>query len=158
MCPGGQRMLKALVVEDEEDIKQLLAEELRAKGYEVWEASDGEIAMRRVGEQIPDIIFVDIWMPVMDGFDLISKLRENSQTAGIPVVLVTAMNARNAEGKARELGVKHHLTKPWESWALDFVLNQALETKGRGPKDEAKYQVFPPKVIGSSNSTNGLGG
>ena len=93
-------MLKALVVEDEEDLKQLLGDELEAKGYEVREASNGAIAMQRVREQIPDIIFADVMLPVMDGFILISKLRERQETAKIPVVLVTALNARDTEGRA----------------------------------------------------------
>ena len=61
-------MLRALVVEDEQDIKQLLIEELEDKGYEVVGACDGVIAINRVREQKPDIIFVDVMLPVMDGF------------------------------------------------------------------------------------------
>ena len=144
-------MLTALVVEDEQDIKQLLVEELKSKGYQVWETANGEIAMQRVSEQIPDIIFVDIWMPVMDGFDLISKLRENPETADVAVVLVTAMAARDAEGKAKELGVKHHLTKPWESWALDYVLEQAQKSGSRESDAGAKYQVYPPSAAGHND-------
>ena len=139
-------MVRALVVEDEEDIKRLLVEELEDRGYQVREAGNGVTAMERVSEQLPDIIFADIMMPVMDGFDLISKLREDPKTSGIPVVLVTGMNARNAERIARDLGVRHHLTKPWEPWALDDVLEQAGKSRGQGPKDGAKYQVYPPKM------------
>ncbi len=140
-------MLNALVVEDEEDIKKLLVDELEAKGYEVQEASDGVIAIQRVKEQIPDIIFVDVMLPVMDGFTLISKLRERRETAKIPVVLVTALNAHDTEGRAGKLGVKHHLTKPWESWALDFVLGQAMKPECFWFKEETQYQVYPPKSI-----------
>lgn len=139
-------MVNALVVEDEEDIRQLLVDELEGKGYQVQEASDGVIALQRVREQLPDIIFVDVMLPVMDGFGLISKLRERKETAKIPVVLVTALNARDTEVRARRLGVKHHLTKPWEPWALDFVLGQALKPDCFWSKEEAKYQVYPPKV------------
>ena len=145
-------MLKALVVEDEEDIKQLLVDELEGKGYEVREAANGVIAMQRVREQIPDIIFADVMLPVMDGFILISKLRERRETAKIPVVLVTALNARDTEGRAGKLGVKHHLTKPWEPWALDFVLEQALKPDCEWSKEEAKFQVYPPKSTVRGNS------
>jgi len=137
-------MLKALVVEDEEDIKQLLVEDLEDKGYQVREASNGVIAIQRVREQIPDIIFADVMLPVMDGFTLISKLRERRDTAKIPVVLVTALNARDTEARAGKLGVKHHLTKPWESWALDVVLEQALKPDCKWDKEKTKYQVYPP--------------
>jgi len=134
-----------LVVEDEQDIKQLLIEELEDKGYEVVGACDGVIAINRVREQIPDIIFVDVMLPVMDGFTLISKLREREDTAKIPVVLVTALNARDTEARAGKLGVKHHLTKPWEPWALDFVLGQAMKPDCIWSKEKAIYQVYPPK-------------
>ncbi|MDA1128843.1 MAG: response regulator [Chloroflexi bacterium] len=81
-------MLKALVVEDEQDIMQLLVAELQDKGYEVQEAGNGVAAIQCVREQIPDIMFVDVMLPVMDGFTLISKLRERPDTAKIPVVFV----------------------------------------------------------------------
>ena len=124
-------MVKALVVEDEEDIKQLLLEELEDKGYQVLEAGNGEIALQRVSEEIPDIIFADVFMPVMDGLDLIMRLKENPETSGIPVVMVTVMNARATEAKARELGVEHYLTKPWEPGELDLILDQAMKSGAR---------------------------
>ncbi|MCH9016422.1 MAG: response regulator [Chloroflexi bacterium] len=125
-------MLKALIVEDEEDIKQLLLEVLEDKGYQVLVAGNGEIALQRIGEEMPDIIFADVFMPVMDGLDLISRLKENPDTSGIPVVIVTVMNARDTEKKAKELGVEHYLTKPWESAELDLVLERVNKLNGRG--------------------------
>ena len=86
-------MLKALVVEDEEDIKQLLLEELEDKGYEVLLADDGEVALQRLSQETPDIIFVDVYMPVMDGLELITRIKGDPATARIPVVMVTVMNA-----------------------------------------------------------------
>ena len=125
-------MLKALIVEDEEDIKQLLLEVLEDKGYQVLVAGNGEIALQRIGEEMPDIIFADVFMPVMDGLDLISRLKENPDTSGIPVVMVTVMNARDTEKKAKELGVEHYLTKPWESAELDLVLERVNKLNGCG--------------------------
>ena len=117
-------MPKALVVEDEDSIRWILAAELEEKGYLVQEASSGAIALQRVGEQIPDVIFVDILMPFMDGFELISSLRDNPETSDVPVVLVTGLDPHETKGKPRQLGVKYHLTKPWEPWALDSVLRK----------------------------------
>ena len=125
-------MLKALIVEDEEDIKQLMLEVLEDKGYQVSVAGNGEIALQRIGEEMPDIIFADVFMPVMDGLDLISRLKENPDTSGIPVVIVTVMNARDTEKKAKELGVEHYLNKPWESAELDLVLERVNKLNGRG--------------------------
>ena len=125
-------MLIALVVEDEEDIKQLLLEELEDKGYQVREAGNGEIALQCISQETPDIIFADVFMPVMNGLDLILRLKENPETSGIPVVIVTVMNARATEAKARELGVKHYLTKPREQGEFDLVLDQAMNSGARG--------------------------
>ena len=123
-------MAKALVVEDEKDIRQLSVLELVGKGHQVREAGNGEIAMHRVNEEIPDIIFVDVMMPVMGGFDLIAKLKENPATAAVPVVLVTALNPHETRGQPRRFGVEFHLTKPWKPWALEYVLERALRAGG----------------------------
>jgi len=125
-------MLKALVVEDEGDIKQLLLEELEDKGYQVQEAGNGEIALQRVSEEMPDIIFADVYMPVMDGIDLITRLKGTPETSGIPVVMVTVMNARAIKAKARELGVGHYLTIRWESGEFDLILDQAMKSGSPG--------------------------
>ena len=132
-------MVKVLVVEDEQDIRELLVLELENKGYQVREAGNGETAMRRVREQTPDIIFVDIMMPFMNGFDLISNLREDPGTSGIPIVLVTALHPHETRGEPRRLGVEYHLTKPWKAWALDCVLEKVLRTGGGGTIDAVKY-------------------
>lgn len=98
-------MLKALIVEDEEDIKQLLLEELEDRGYQVSVADNGETAMQIVAEQKLDIIFVDVYMPVMNGLDLITRLKRDPELADIPMVLVTVMNALEAEENARKMGL-----------------------------------------------------
>ncbi|MCH7841795.1 MAG: response regulator [Chloroflexi bacterium] len=119
-------MVNALVVEDEVDIRNLLVEQLRDKGCQVRKANNGAVALQRVSEQKPDIIFVDIVMPVMDGLLFISELQESPETTGIPVVLVTAVSLPDVTMRAVELGVKYRLAKPWEQKELDFVFDQAL--------------------------------
>ncbi len=74
-------MVNALVVEDEADSRGLLVLELQDRGYQVQEAGNGNIAMQIITERKPDIIFVDLMMPVMDGFELISNLRGNPTTS-----------------------------------------------------------------------------
>ena len=115
-------MVKALVVEDEEDIRNLLVEQLLDKRCQVRKADNGAIALQRVKEEIPDIIFVDIVMPVMDGILFVSELRKNPDTAAIPVVLVSAINLPGLKSRARMLGVNHLLAKPWDQAALDRML------------------------------------
>ena len=81
-------MLKALILEDEEDIKQLLLEELEDKGFQVVLADDGEMALQRLSHYIPDIIFVGVYMPAIDVLELIARIKSDPATAEIPVVMV----------------------------------------------------------------------
>ena len=118
-------MVYALVVEDEEDIRNLLVEQLEDKGCEVRKADNGAVALQRVRDQTPDIIFVDVNMPVMDGFLFISELQENPETFEIPVVVVTAIDIPEVTARARALGVKLVLSKPWIQHDLDLVIAQA---------------------------------
>ena len=120
-------MVRVLVVEDEEDIRHLLVDQLEDKGHEVRKADNGAVALQRVQEETPDVIFVDIVMPVMDGLLFVSELRGESLTASIPVVLVTAVNLTDVILRAQALGVKHLLAKPWEPESLDIVLDQAIQ-------------------------------
>ena len=119
-------MINALVVEDERDIRELLALELGSRGYEVREAQNGEVAIQRVNEQKPDIIFEDIMMPVMDGIQLITWLKNNPRTAQIPIVIVTALKPHETKGTPRHFGIEYLLTKPWEPWALESILRRVF--------------------------------
>ncbi len=118
-------MVYALVVEDEEDIRNLLVEQLQDKGCIVKKADNGAVALKRVAEQNPDIIFVDVNMPVMDGFLFISELQEHPDTFEIPIVVVTAIDLPEVKDRADALGVKLVLNKPWLQHELDLVIVQA---------------------------------
>ncbi len=119
-------MTNVMIVEDDADIRNLLGEQLQDKHCNVWRTSNGANALRRLGEQIPDMIFVDIMMPVIDGIGLLTELQKSRKTRDIPVVLVTAVSTPDITLRAIELGVKYRLTKPWEPGELDYVLEQAL--------------------------------
>ena len=115
-------MVKALVVEDEEGIRNLLVEQLLDKGCQVRKANNGAVALQLVRDEIPDIIFVDIVMPVMDGVIFVSELRKLPETSKIPVVLVTAIDLPGLRSRARALGVDHLLGKPCDLDSLDLML------------------------------------
>jgi len=84
-------MFTVLVVDDDLGIRELLAETIRLMDIFVIEAGDGPTALQRAAEDLPDVILLDVWMPGMDGFEVLTKLRENPATRTIPVVLITAM-------------------------------------------------------------------
>ena len=118
-------MVYALVVEDEEDIRNLPVEQLQDKGCIVMKADNGAVALQRVSEQTPDIIFVDFNMPVMDGFLFISELQQHPETFEIPIVVVTAIDLPEVKERADALGVKLVLSKPWVQHELDLLIVQA---------------------------------
>ena len=120
-------MVKALVVEYEEDIRNLLVEQLLDKGCQVRKANNSAVALQLGKDEIPDIIFVDIVMPVMDGVIFLSELRKLPGTSKIPVVLVTDISLRF---RARTLGVDHLLSKPCDLNSLGMMLqiNSEWET------------------------------
>ena len=119
-------MHNLLVVEDDEDIRNLLVEQLGDKGFHVRQSGDGAAALRRATGQKPDLMFVDIMMPIMDGIELITELQKDPATSDIPIVLVTAVSTPDITMQAVRLGVQYRLTKPWAPEDLDYVLEQSL--------------------------------
>jgi len=86
-----------LVVEDEKTTRDLLVKVIAREGWSVSEAENGRHALERIAERAPDIIFLDLMMPVMDGFDFIRELRKNNEHLLIPIVVVTAKDLSPAE-------------------------------------------------------------
>ena len=115
-------MVKALVVEYEEDIRNLLVEQLLDKGCQVRKGNNSAVALQLVRDAIPEIIFADIVMPVMHGMIFLSELRKFPGTSKIPVVLVTAIDLPGLRSRTRILGVDHLLGKPWDLDSLDLML------------------------------------
>ena len=115
-------MVKALVVEDKEGIINLLVEQLLDNGCQVRKANNSAVALQLGKDEIPDIIFVDIVMPVMDGVIFLSELRIPPGTSKIPVVLVTAIDLPGLRCKAQTLGIDHLLGKPRDLDSLDLML------------------------------------
>jgi archaeal flagellar protein FlaH len=132
-------MATVLVVDDEWDIRELLVDTLLDAGLEVIEAADGEAALERVAQSHPDVVLLDVWMPGMDGLEVLEKLRANPKTESIPVVLLTAMPASEGEKAGLDLGVTHYLNKPWEPGVVEAAIRVVLREAGvtfRGVADD----------------------
>jgi CheY-like chemotaxis protein len=103
-----------LVVDDSESIRSLIALNLELEGFEVHVAQDGQECLEIVERIAPDVITMDVAMPRLDGFGAAARLRQNPQTANIPIVMVTA-RAQGADlSRGAELGVAAYVTKPFE--------------------------------------------
>jgi DNA-binding response OmpR family regulator len=102
---------KILVVDDIEDIRSLLQEALQANGYHTLEAADGREALRMIETESPDLVILDIAMPVMSGFQVLRQLRKNSD---IPVIMLSARTDTVDKVESLELGADDYITKPFE--------------------------------------------
>lgn len=109
---------RVLIVDDEEGIRVLCRVNLELGGYEVLEASDGVEALEVARSQRPDLIFLDVMMPRMDGWEVLGHLKEDPVTASIPVVLLTARTSEDDQMKAWGEGVLEYLSKPFNPQLL----------------------------------------
>lgn len=120
---GGQHLSTILIVDDERSLRFLVRVILENEGYDVVEAHHGAVALERVQESRPDLIMIDLMMPVMGGRELIERLRSDPQVATIPIVVLSA----NADLVADMADAA--LSKPFD---VDLLLEtvQTLSQKG----------------------------
>jgi signal transduction histidine kinase/ActR/RegA family two-component response regulator len=113
---------RILVVDDNEDGAEMLAEALTGKGYDTRVAHDAPTALRIAAEFAPNVAFLDIGLPVMDGYELAVHLREIPGLATLRLVAVTGYGQASDRQRTREAGFHHHLVKPVDMDALDATL------------------------------------
>ncbi len=107
-------MTKVLIVDDEPSFLTLLQLELSVAGFETAVAADGRTALRRIESEKPDVVLLDIMMPVLDGWEVLKLLRE--QTGPQPrVIVVTAKSAEIGLDRALELGADGFMSKPFDA-------------------------------------------
>ncbi len=119
---------KILIVDDERDIVKALTLRLQSNGYRTVVAFDGAQGVFMAHKEKPHLIILDIRMPAGDGFSVAEKLRESKQMSRIPIIFVTGSPERNAEERARELGVRYFIKKPYDPEELLDAVRRALET------------------------------
>ncbi len=100
-----------LFIEDESVLQKTFGEILKQEGYEVISALDGEIGLRLAKEKKPDLILLDLILPKINGFDVLKKLKEDKETQGIPVIILTNLEGIGDVDKALELGATTYLVK-----------------------------------------------
>jgi two-component system, chemotaxis family, chemotaxis protein CheY len=122
-----------LVVDDDPDILEALSEILEAEGFEIRRARNGKEALDRLEPDPPQLILLDLMMPVMDGWEFAQRMRQKPSVANIPLIVLSA--DRNVGSKATDIGAVGHLAKPFElNDLLDMVrrsLGQAQASAGR---------------------------
>src|SRR6267378_1782658 len=124
--PHGQPACKVLLVDDEDSLRKVMKDLLERDGYIVTEARDGVQALDQVDRVGPDIIVLDLNLPGLDGYGVLSHLRSRPATANIPVIVLTAKGDEDNEVRVFELGADDFLTKPFRARALSARLEAVL--------------------------------
>ncbi len=118
-----------LLVDDNTTNLQVLREALNGQGYKLLVAKNGPSALKIVEKAAPDLILLDIMMPEMDGYEVCRRLKEDSKTAVIPVIFITAMTDQQDEAKGLSLGAVDYITKPINPELVGARVKNQLELK-----------------------------
>ena len=124
---------KILVVEDEEDIQELIQYNLEKEGFEVVPAINGELALKIIKEDKPDLVLLDLMLPGIDGLELCGYLKKDETTRKIPIIMATAKGEESDIVKGLEMGAEDYITKPFSTKILcarvKAVLRRSQETR-----------------------------
>ena len=112
--PDPNKPLKILVVDDENDMRSSIGEFLQDRGYSVCDAGDGEEALAKTFTEKPDLILLDLRLPKVDGYQVCQTLKGNPITSGIPIIMITALNATPQKVKGMEFGADDYISKPFD--------------------------------------------
>ena len=122
-------MKRILVVEDQEDLRGILRDLLTGSGYEMLEAGDGEAGVAKAKADKPNLILMDIQMPVLDGYEATRQIKADPALAATPVIAVSSFAMKGDEEKARSAGCDHYVTKPYSPIQLLRIIRGLLAGK-----------------------------
>ena len=122
-------MSRILVVGDSEDIRLALRTILEDSDYEVVELSDGFEVLDSIRAEPPDLILLDVAMPVKDGFDTLKEIVASEEVKEIPVIMVTAKGRSEDLARARSLGARDYINKPWDDGEVELRVGWVLQAQ-----------------------------
>lgn len=126
--------IKILIIDDEEDFSFFLTRNLeRLNIYEIISANEGQAGLKKAKQYKPDLIFLDIMMPGIDGFEVLKRLKADDETASIPVVVLTGRAEEECKIKIAGLGNDDYIEKPVELEKLRSIIEKVLT--GRKSKE-----------------------
>lgn len=135
---------RILVVEDDADLVELLCFNLKAAGFLVGTATDGVEGLKKARSLAPDLILLDLMLPELDGFAVCDILKHDKATAGIPIIVVTAMTSQLSRFVGLDAGADAYVTKPF---SIKFLLGRVTEALNKAPL---------PRDLDSSKAGNRL--
>jgi two-component system, cell cycle response regulator DivK len=119
-------MSRILVVEDTPDNRQIMRDLLTSVGYTLIEAEDGAAGVAAASAHVPDLILMDIQLPVIDGYEATRRIKANPATAGIPIIAVTSYALSGDEAKALAAGCDGYIAKPFSPRQLLAKVREML--------------------------------
>ena len=123
---NGQQPKRVLIVDDDDEVARTLKAMIERQGFVTERAENGAVALNKIQAQPPDVILLDIIMPVMDGFQLLSVLRKLPQARDIPVIILSVRNDDATVSAAWKEGATLYLPKPFSSHELLTVLRRVV--------------------------------
>lgn len=127
----AQKAVKILVIDDEEDFSFFLKKNLERHSYQVLEASDGHKGLELAKHKKPDLIFLDVMMPGINGFEVLKNLKADKDTLSIPVVMLTGRDDQEARAMAARLHNEDYLVKPVELPELHSRIEAILARRAK---------------------------
>ncbi|MSU31683.1 MAG: response regulator transcription factor [Pedosphaera sp.] len=140
-------MPKILVVDDEPDALEVLEFNLKNAGYEVTTADDGETALKKARQQLPDLILLDLMLPEIDGLEVCKLLRRDTATSGIPIIMLTAKASEIDRVVGLELGADDYVTKPFSPRELVLRVRNLLKRRSEGEDEKPQKMQFGDLII-----------
>lgn len=153
-------MPKILIVDDEPFNVDYLEQELEDSNYIILTASNGREALERVRSELPDLILLDIMMPIMDGFEVLAQLQADPDLRNIAVIVISAMNDLASVIKGIKQGAEDFLPKPFEPTLLHARISASLEKKSLRDQQKKLLHTFATEEIAEELMKSGftLGG
>ena len=149
-----------IIVDDEPFNVDYLQQELEEQNYNILTASNGKEALDQVRSGQPDLILLDIMMPIMDGFAVLEELKADPLLRNIPVIVISAVNDLESVVKGIQLGAEDYLPKPFEPTLLHARISASLEKKSLRDQQRKLLHTFASEAVAEQLMVNGfsLGG
>ena len=138
---------KILTVDDSKTVRIIVRKAFRAFDVDIHEAGNGVEGLALAAKEVPDLILLDITMPVMDGVETLTKLKSDPQTKGIPVIMLTAEGGRENVMKIAKIGVRDYIVKPFKEDVLVEKANRILDLKTLSEAPTRMRSILDPAEI-----------
>ena len=137
---------RILVVEDQEDLRGILRDLLTGSGYDVAEAADGGDGVAKAKSERPDLILMDIQLPILDGYEATRQIKADPNLKAMPIIAVSSYAMKGDEEKARASGCDHYVTKPHSPLQLLRIIRGFLGEQGVGRTILTSARVPLPRL------------